>query len=183
VDPAMAPGIFTQKDYAAMPDEWRGELIGGELVMAPPPVPYHQHLLGELFHRLRDQLGPDQAWRVLVSPVNVAVDDRNVYQPDLLVLPADSPRPAPDWELPLPLWVVEVLSPATARYDETVKLPRLGRAGVREASIVAPRAREGEVFDLAAGTRTVHGAGGVARSLTLPGFALALDGYFAPSAR
>jgi len=39
------------------------------------------------------------------------------------------------------------------------------------------------VFDLAAGTRTVHGAGGVARSLALPAFALALDGYFAPSAR
>ncbi|MHC4819483.1 MAG: Uma2 family endonuclease, partial [Planctomycetota bacterium] len=117
-------------------------------------------------------------WRVLPSPVDVDFDDRNIFQPDLLILPEDSPRPSLEWEIPHPIWVVEVLSPSTARYDEQVKLPRMAEEGVREAWLVAPRAREIEVCDLARGDRRTHAVGDTAASITLEGFRLPLAELF-----
>jgi len=174
----MAQRVFTRPDYRAMPDDWRGELIAGQLVMAAAPVPYHQYLLGELLARIQDHLGPEQRWRVLPSPVDVDFDDRNIFQPDLLILPEDSPRPSLEWEIPYPIWVIEVLSPATARYDEQVKLPRMAKEGVREAWLVAPRAREIEVCDLASGHRRTHVVGETASSVALDGFRLPLAEFF-----
>ena len=102
--------MFSRDEFEAMPDDWRGELIMGELVMAPPPVAYHQHLVTELSTRVCNHLG-EERWRVLVAPVNVNVDVYNVYQPDLIVLPAGGVKPSLDWEIPIPIWVVEILSP------------------------------------------------------------------------
>ena len=126
----MQLGAFTRKDYRAMPDDWSGELIGGRLVMAPAPVPYHQHLLSQFLYRLMSHLGPDEDWRVLLSPVDVEVDDHNIYQPDVLILPPDGPRPHLEWEIPLPMWIVEALPPSTAQYD---KRPRTRRRSSRSA--------------------------------------------------
>ena len=174
----MQLGAFTRKDYRAMPDDWRGELIGGRLVMAPAPVPYHQHLLSQFLYRLMSYPGPDQDWRVLLSPVDVEIDDRNVYQPDVLILPSDGPRPHLEWEIPLPMWIVEVLSPSTAKYDKDVKLLKMAGAGVREAWLIAPRSRRIEVCDLASGKKEMIGACDTVASLTVPGFELVLADYF-----
>ena len=171
--------MFTRADYEATPDDWRGELIVGELVMTPPPIPYHQYLLTELPTRIRDHLGPDQAWRVLPAPVDVHVDDHNVYQPDLLVLPEGGERPHLAWKIPMPMWVAEILSPRTARYDEEIKLPRLAEAGVLEAWFLAPRARTITVHDLTRFTRETHSGDAEAPSITLHGFRLAPDELFA----
>ena len=173
----MRQRMFTRADYRAMPDDWRGELVAGQLVMAPAPVPYDQYLLSELLARLHDHLGPKQRWRVLPSPVDVDCDDHNVFQPDILVLPEDSPPPSPEWEIPLPIWVV-VLSPRTARYDERIKLPRLAQEGVREAWLIAPRAREIEVVDLQRGGKQIYVVGDTAASIAVPGFELPLAEFF-----
>lgn len=169
--------MFTREEFEAMPDDWRGELVMGELVMAPPPAAYHQHLLTELSTRVCNHLGAER-WRVLVAPVNVNVDVYNVYQPDLIVLPADAERPSLDWEIPTPPWVVEILSPSTARYDRDIKLPRLASKGVQEAWLIDPWAREIAVHRLRDGTVQRYGAGETAQALTVPGFRLALADFF-----
>jgi Uma2 family endonuclease len=51
-------------------------------------------------------------------------------------------------------------------------VPLYARSGIREAWIVDQFRRVVEVHDLAAGTRTTHGPGEVARSTVIPGFAL-----------
>jgi len=170
--------LCTRDDFHAMPEDWRGELVEGELVMAPAPVPYHQHLQLELAFRIRGHLGT-RGWRVLVAPVDVDVDRYNVFQPDIVVLPEDAGPPRSiDWTVPLPIWVIEVLSPSTAMIDRYKKLPKMAGAGVREAWLVAPRRAEIEVWDLETGEHSVHGGDEVIRSLTVPGFELALDGSF-----
>lgn len=110
--------------------------------------------------------------------MDVDLDDRNIFQPDLLVLPEDSPPPSLEWELPHPIWVIEVLSPGTGHYDKHVKLPRMAQAGVREAWLIAPRVREIEVCDLARGDRRTHGVEDTAASITLEGLRLPLAEFF-----
>ena len=120
----------------------------------------------------------DEEWRAMPAPTDVHVDDRNIFQPDLFVLPEGGVRPHLDWEIPLPIWVIEVLSPRTARYDEKKKLPAFAEAGAQEGWLIAPRAREIEVHDLRTGGVETVGPGGVAESLSLPGFRLPLDEFF-----
>ena len=42
----------TYKDYEKLPEGAPYQLIGGELVMTPSPVPYHQILIGKIFLKL-----------------------------------------------------------------------------------------------------------------------------------
>jgi Uma2 family endonuclease len=48
-------------------------------------------------------------------------------------------------------WVAEVLSPATARHDQIVKLPVYERAGVREVWLVDPIERILTIYQLQGG--------------------------------
>lgn len=95
-----------------------------------------------------------------------------------MVLPENAGRSSPDWRIPTPIWVVEILSPSTARYDRDRKVPNYARAGVREVWLVAPRAREIEVHDLLRGTRSLHTETDIARALSVPGFELPLNDFF-----
>ena len=50
--------------------------------------------------------------------------------------------PLADW----PDWLVEVLSPSTARYDRFKKIPVYERAGVREVWLIQPKDRTVSIF-------------------------------------
>jgi Uma2 family endonuclease len=106
--------------------------------------------------------------RASFSPVDVPIDDWNVFQPDVVVLREALPDDATD--VGIPLLAVEVLSPSTERRDRGVKRRRLLRAGVAEVWIVDPVARTVEVHD-ADGCRTASGQERVA-SNAVSGFDL-----------
>ena len=73
-----------------------------------------------------------------------------MVQPDVLIVSdpkkvdARGVRGAPDW-------VAEVLSPSTARHDQTVKLAAYERAGVREVWLIDPIDRTLTIYQLEAG--------------------------------
>lgn len=132
-------------DYRTWPEETRYELIDGvAYAMAPAPARLHQRLGLELARQIADALegGPCE---VNVAPFDVRLpesgeaddDITTVLQPDITVvcdparLDAAGCRGAPDW-------VVEVLSPATAAHDQTVKLSAFERHGVKECWLVHP---------------------------------------------
>lgn len=173
----MAKIRFTRKDLEQLPEDWRAELIEGDLVMLPAPDPSHQLLVGELYGALRDHLGPAERPRLLVAPTDIVIDDESVLQPDVLVLPQGTRPSRRPWVIPPPIWVAEVLSPKTAMRDCGVKLTLYARRGVEEAWIVDPDRECVVVHDLRAGTSELCEER--AESRVIEGFRLAVERYFA----
>jgi Uma2 family endonuclease len=148
----------TYADYLTWSGDVRYELIDGvAYLMSPAPLRVHQDVVGELFFQVRSAL-VDQRCRPYIAPIDVRLanadeaDDKvdTVVQPDLLVvcdsskLDARGIRGAPDW-------IVEVLSPATASHDQTVKLAVYERARVPEVCLVHPTDRVVTVYRLSSG--------------------------------
>ena len=156
---------FTRADYMALPESYPAELLDGMLVKSPSPTWGHQRIVVDLAVLLRGIAGPD---RVVVSPIDVFVDDVNVIQPDVLVTP--KPRSIDEREAGVPLLVVEVLSPSTARRDREEKPPKYFQVGVEEVWIVDSAARTVEVRTVE--SRQLFREDETARSAALPGFEL-----------
>src|SRR5947209_3912937 len=82
-----AQGSWTYDDYAALPDDGhRYEIVNGVLVMAPAPSPEHQDIVGEIFSYLRTHVKLAGLGRVFTSPINVELEPKNVFQPDVVVI-------------------------------------------------------------------------------------------------
>jgi len=126
---------LTRDDLDAIPDDGhRYELIDGTLVVTPAPLTQHQIIVGELFMVLHGACPSDL--RVLTAPLDVALDEGTVMQPDLLVARREDFTAR---DLPVaPLLAVEVLSPSTRRVDLTLKRSRYEAAGCPSYWVVDP---------------------------------------------
>jgi Uma2 family endonuclease len=128
---------WTATRVQALPDDgMRHELIDGELVVTPAPAWSHQRAVLALYRQLHACVAGGIG-DVMVAPADIILDQRTLVEPDLFVVPLVNGRRPRDWasvgEL---LLVVEVLSPATARYDRQLKRLRYQREGVPEYWIV-----------------------------------------------
>ena len=133
---------FTRREYDLLPEGFPAQLVEGCLVRSPSPTYGHQAIVNRLLAALFGQLAVDC---IRPAPMDVILDEHNVYQPDVLVFR----EPPPDegrGEI-LPLVCFEVLSSSTARHDRETKLPRLLAAGISEVWILDPRQRTIEVHD------------------------------------
>ena len=173
---------LTYADYMKTPDDEHCELLNGELVMFTTPPLYHQEVLGSLLAKLAAfemECHPGQFYPVLTD---VVLSDRDVVKPDILfvsnershILTRANVRGAPDL-------VVEILSPATAERDRTLKLDLYAQHGVKEYWIVDPDA--GTVMVLLRGevgfeVTGIYEEGQTLRSPTLAGFSVALEEIF-----
>lgn len=160
VEPQQRPARY--EDLLALPDNLVGEIIDGELHSHPRPAPRHAAAssamgieLGGPYHRGR---GGPGGWWILDEPeLHLGPD---VLVPDIAGwrrerLPA---LPEAAWfELP-PDWVCEILSPATARDDRMLKMPRYAANGVAYCWLVDPVARTLEAFKLSDGQWLLQGA-------------------------
>ncbi len=173
---------LTYADYLRTADDERYELLSGELVMSPSPREIHQYILGRLFLRLGTFIYGRNLGRVYCSPFDVVLSDTDVVQPDLLfvssgresIITAENVQGAPDL-------VVEILSPATAERDRTIKLDLYARYGVREYWIVDPDDKKITVFVRGESRFEVVGIYEAEESLhspTLAEFSIALQDIF-----
>jgi Uma2 family endonuclease len=140
---------FTAEDYRQLPpDDWRYQLIEGELVnMAPAPNYFHQTIAANIVVVIGRYLAEHPIGRVRFAPLDVYLTDTNVFQPDVLfirqgcesIIGEDGLHGAPDF-------VVEILSPHTARYDINAKREVYARCGVEELWLVYPKAKRIDVY-------------------------------------
>jgi Uma2 family endonuclease len=136
----------TYADYLTWSRDYGDELINGTAYVREPPAPglSHQRMVGEIYRQAANALKGKRC-HVYIAPSDVRLpkstehDDQvdTVVQPDVFIvcdaqkLDERGTRGAPDW-------VVEVLSPSTAKHDQFVKVPAYERAGVREVWLVHP---------------------------------------------
>jgi Uma2 family endonuclease len=127
---------YTVDDLDRFPDDGnRYEIIEGSLHVSPSPMPRHQVVVANLYRALHGACPPHL--RVLFAPLDIVLAHDTVLQPDLLVVPADTPT---DRRIDsAPLLVVEVLSPSTWSYDLNLKPVVYRRAGVGSFWAVDPQ--------------------------------------------
>ncbi len=134
-------GLFTRTDYNKLPEGFPAELIEGCLVKQPSSTYGHQSLQMRLL-RMLVPLVPDGL--LISAPTDVAIDEVNVFQPDIVVL-AQPPARSDQSYVGTPSFVIEVLSPSTAERDRTIKAHRLLEIGVQEVWLVDPEAQTVEL--------------------------------------
>jgi Uma2 family endonuclease len=180
--PSRRPATY--EDLVALPEHVLGELIDGELVVSPRPAVPHAgaasalggDLLGPFGSRGGSGGSGPGGWIILFEPELHLVGQ--VLVPDLAGWRRERMPALPKaafLEL-APDWLVEVLSPTTARIDRTRKLPHYARARVHHVWLVDPEPQTLEVFRLDGDTyRLVMTAAGPEKVRAEPFDAVELD--------
>ena len=136
--------VWTREEVLALPDDGnRYELIDGALLVSPSPRAIHQFAVMRMYDRVAPYVRDYQIGVVMVAPADLDLGSGQLVQPDLHVAPRrpDGRQPREWPEFGIPCLVVEVTSPATARYDRITKRRRFQRSGVAEYWIVDADAR------------------------------------------
>ena len=128
---------YTFDDYLKWEGEERWELIEGRPFLMSSPTTLHQAVLGEFYVELKSFLR-GHTCRVFLAPLDVKLSERDVVQPDLLVVCRPEAILPGHIEGP-PELVVEIASPSSFRHDRLRKLNLYARAGIREYWLVTPK--------------------------------------------
>lgn len=178
---------MTADEYLARPFEEglrRQELVDGEVVVSQATA-LHARLQKSLIVALEVWVRGGQHRGEVFVPIDVKLDDLNVFAPDIswysalnaIAVQDQPPYPCPDL-------AIEVRSPSTWHYDIGAKKSTYERHGLAELWLVDPPAAQvlifrrsgpgAKAFDLA----LERGRGDALESPLLPDFALALDELF-----
>ena len=135
--------VWTREEVIALPDDGnRYELIDGELLVSPSPTWTHQRAVGKLFLLIAPFVETHGIGTTLFSPADLNLRSDQLVQPDIFVAGMVGGKEPIAWsDFPVPLLVVEVLSPSTARYDRITKRQRFQRSQVSEYWLVDADAR------------------------------------------
>ena len=167
--------LFTRKDYEATPESFPAELHEGAFVKRPSPRWGHQRIQSRILSALSTVLGPDS---FTAGPVDVLVDELNVFVPDIVV--HDTPPADEAQYVGVPAVVFEVLSPSTEDRDREFKATRYLGLGVKEVWLVDRVRRRIEVATVN-GSR-VYESTAAAKSDVVVGFELLPEALFSEPA-
>lgn len=133
--------------FLALPEGTACQLIAGELVMSPAPIPLHQAVILELSIQMALFVKKEKAGRVFTSPIDVRLNERSIFQPDILFISKEKANLIGERMIEGPPdLVAEVLSPSSAYHDLRTKFRAYEQAGVQEYWIVDPERKSVEVF-------------------------------------
>lgn len=128
---------WTREMVLALPDDGnRYELFDGELLVTPAPTPRHQLAIALFSDVISPYVNTHRLDRTLTSPADLDLGGEQFSQPDLFVLSAMPPDRLSWRGAPMPILIIEVLSPASAQGDRLIKRRRFQRLGVPEYWIV-----------------------------------------------
>jgi Uma2 family endonuclease len=139
---AGRPPRLTYRDFLRLPEDGqRHEIVSGVHWAVPSPNTSHQMAVGNLYFCLRQHLERCPGGVVMMSPFDVVLSMFDVVVPDLIYLSPARARGLTSRNLRgAPDLAVEVVSPATRRRDEGLKLRVYERFDVAEYWILDARA-------------------------------------------
>lgn len=173
---------WTYEDYARLDDDYRYEVIEGELVMAPSPLTKHQRISGRLENLLRNFVEKKSLGEVFDAPFDVIFSPHNVFQPDILFISNENMEILTEKNVQgAPELIVEILSPGTAVYDLGLKKEVYERAGVKELWIIDPETDSALVYQNGKKGFEITGQAkkeGTLKSSVLKGFEVKIKALF-----
>jgi len=131
---------WTYEDLVDLPeDNLRHEIIDGEHVVSPAPIPKHQIVAGNIFGILFSFLREHPIGRVWMAPCDIVFSPDNVIEPDVFYITKErSSIVGPKYIEAAPDLAVEVISKDRRRRDEIDKRVVYERFGVIEYWIADP---------------------------------------------
>ena len=179
------------EDYLLMPEiNHPYEIIDGEFMPSPAPIPVHQRISANIFKRLDEHVEAKELGVVFYAPVDIILQRHplRTRQPDVLFIHRNKlPGTGFDAieELQIleiaPDLVVEVLSASDTEKVLSGKLLDYQRIGVKECWLVNREARSVEVLQLTKEQSQSLGHFGLnetVQSQSLPDFQLAVNVIF-----
>jgi Uma2 family endonuclease len=150
VNEFVAEKQATYQDYLEWDEDFRAELIDGQIYMMGEPTTTHQRISRNILVTLYEFLKGKKC-EVFAAPLGVRLfpqedgRDLTVVVPDLLVI-CDPKKLDERGCNGAPDLVIEILSPSNPQHDRIVKFNKYQDAGVREYWIVDPTERAVQVF-------------------------------------
>lgn len=173
---------YTYEDYLKTPDDERYELIEGELLMTPSPMPYYQKVSRELEFELLKFVKENDIGEVFDAPCDVVLNNENVVQPDIFFILKDRLNIIGEKNIQgAPDLVIEIVSENTVYRDLIQKKRLYANFGVKEFWLVIPKERIVEVYTLMEGDYELfkkYKEGGNLESTPLKGLKIDLKKLF-----
>lgn len=146
--PLLKSQTHTIDDIYNLPDGERAELIDGELYMMAPPNTMHQRLVSKFTQVIGEYIrSHNGSCEVFPAPFAVFLndDDKTYVEPDISVI-CDKDKIDEKGCNGAPDWIIEIVSPSSARMDYFVKLFKYRMSGVREYWIVNPMKKTVQIY-------------------------------------
>jgi Uma2 family endonuclease len=187
---SSGPKLATYADLLALPSDVRAEVLSGQVIPSPAPLPRHAHVqrsvgsfIGGPFQDDEGRGGPG-GWWIFVE-VDVALGPHDIVRPDLAGWRKERlPRPGSVRPIEVaPDWICEVLSPTTAARDRVHKRHLYAHASVPHYWLIDPDARVLEALVLRDGVWVeagVYGDDGTARIPPFEAIELEVGRLFLP---
>ncbi|MBI5914775.1 MAG: Uma2 family endonuclease [Bacteroidetes bacterium] len=172
---------FTVEDYMALPEGAPFQLINGKLVYMSSPKSSHQTASINLASYLNMFVKKNKLGRAFHAPFDVHLDEKNIYQPDLMFISNERMGILGDWVKGAPDFIVEILSWSTKLKDEGEKMENYGKYGVQEYWLIDPEKQTVEVYHNNNGVlilKEKFEKQGTLQSLAVAGFSVQLSDIF-----
>jgi Uma2 family endonuclease len=136
--PGPEQGEWTYEDYAAIPEDGHCyDVVEGVLYMLPPRSPSHQETVVAFTTCLHEYVKTAKLGEVYVGPLDVELNQRNIVQPDVLVVLNERlDRITETHIVGAPDLVIEITASNTDNHDYGEKWEAYASAGVPEYWVV-----------------------------------------------
>ena len=150
--PYIHPPKTMMEAFQSLPEGTLAQLINNQIDISPSPSNKHQKISIQISAQLFSYVTENKLGEVRVAPFDVFLNRKNAYQADIIFIANENlPHLKDRGFFGAPDLVIEILSPATWRFDKEDKKDEYERSGVTEYWMVDPADGSTEGFSLEGG--------------------------------